>query len=326
MAGTERRTERRTSRSRRPDRREQPGRDRRRSGTGNASSDRRDRRRRSPGLEQEAEKKPRTAFLDRPVQKRRRKGPTAPRQRHVRNRARFNTLFGALAAVIILAAVAVGSIIFFKVDTVQVEGLTAYEEQEVIDSSEVQLGENLFLLKRKEISQRLEEKLPYLKKVTVGRSLPGTVTIKVVECEPCAVIAVSNGFWYVDEEGKLLELREENEGYPVITGISLLAPSAGTTLEVDSAYRTRQTSLVALLGALKEQDLLADVVSINLSDGSQVIMQYAGLYTVKVPYGSDFSYKMRAMKGIIDELANENYTGSGTIDLTLEDEWHFIPD
>ncbi len=54
-------------------------------------------------------------------------------------------------------------------------------------------------------------------------------------------------------------------------------------------------------------------------------MQYTEKYTVKIPYASDFDYKIRAMNGIIEALAAQNDEEDGVIDLTLDDEWHFIP-
>jgi hypothetical protein len=55
-------------------------------------------------------------------------------------------------------------------------------------------------------------------------------------------------------------------------------------------------------------------------------MDYTDKYRVKIPYGSDYDYKIRALQGIVDAQADDNDVRSGFIDLTMDNEWHFIPD
>lgn len=250
----------------------------------------------------------------------------ASRQPRTRKSYRFAWLYGLISGIIMVIAVVAACLIFFQVENVTVEGSEKYSSEEIIEASGIEEGQNMFFIRRSAIEEELTQSLPYLKTVSIHLTLPGTVRIEVTDCEPVAVLVVTNGYWFIDEEGKLLELRSSDGGLPNVTGLSLETPTTGTEFSVDAAYKLKKTSLVDLLTALKEQDLLDGVVSIDLSEGSEVLMQYTEKYTVKIPYGSDFDYKMRAMNGIIESLAEENDEESGVIDLTLDDEWHFIPD
>ena len=256
----------------------------------------------------------------------RRRETPPPRTPQTRKEYRFTWLYGLITGVIMVAAAAAACLIFFQVETVSAEGSSRYSASEIIEESGITEGQNMLFLRTSEIEEELLQSLPYLKTVEIHRTLPGSVRIEVTDCEPAAVLVVSNGYWFIDESGKLLELRTSDSGLPNVTGLALVTPTTGSVFNVDSGYGSRKTSLIGLLTALYEQDLLDGVISIDLSGGSEVIMQYTEKYTVKIPYGSDFDYKMRAMNGIIEALAEQNDTGSGVIDLTLDDEWHFIPD
>lgn len=252
-------------------------------------------------------------------------GGRQPRVRQSRRPHRFAWLYAAISGVIMVAAVIAACLIFFQVETVTAEGSEKYSGSEIIAESGIEVGQNLFFLNCSGIASDLTESLPYLKTVTITRTLPGNVKIQVTECEPVAVLVVANGYWYIDEDGKLLELRSSDSGLPNVTGLSLVSPTSGSIFSVDTAYRLKKTSLIGLLNALTDQELLDGAISIDLSDGSELVMQYTEKYTVKIPYASDFDYKIRAMNGIIEELAAQNDEEDGVIDLTLDDEWHFIP-
>ena len=256
----------------------------------------------------------------------RRRETPPPREHQSRKKYRFTWLYGLITGVIMAAAAVAACLIFFQVETVSASGSSRYTADEIIAESGIEEGQNMLFLRTSEIEENLLQSLPYLKTVEVHRTLPGSVRIEVTDCEPAAVLVVSNGYWFIDESGKLLELRTSDSGLPNVTGLALVSPTTGSIFNVDSGYGSRKTSLIGLLTALSEQDLLDGVISIDLSAGSEVIMQYTEKYTVKIPYGSDFDYKIRAMNGIIEALAEQNDTGSGVIDLTLDDEWHFIPD
>ncbi len=255
-----------------------------------------------------------------------RKRVKPPRARHARRKGRFDLLYTIVARILMAAAVIVGTLAFFRVDAVTVEGNERYTDAQIVEASGIEKNDNLFLMNKFSVQASLSEVLPYIGNVEIQRTLPGTVNISVEECEPVAAVRISNGYWYIDASGKLLEMKEGNEGLIEVTGISLLAPTGGAQLTVDTAYRLKANGLVGVLTILEEEGLLEDTSSIDLSEGSYLIMQYTDKYRVKIPYGSDYDYKVQAMQGIVNALAEQNDEEKGLIDLTLEDEWHFIPE
>ena len=76
--------------------------------------------------------------------------------------------------------------------------------------------------------------------------------------------------------------------YAVIDGCELLAPSVGTDIALSTEYASQQSSLLALMTALEAADRMDQVDAIHLSDLSQLVMDYAGRFSVEMPYSADY--------------------------------------
>lgn len=131
----------------------------------------------------------------------------ARRNRHGRrrNRGRFGFLYKLLSALLIFAALLVGCVVFFRVNTVVVSGNSRYAEAEVIQSSGVEQGDNLFALNKYQISRQIYTQLPYVDEVSIHRKLPDTLLIQVTESYPVAALCAGGEYWLLDARCKLLE-------------------------------------------------------------------------------------------------------------------------
>ena len=81
----------------------------------------------------------------------------------------------------------------------------------------------------------------------------------------------------------------------IIDGCELLAPSVGTDIALATELAGQQSSLLELLAALEEADLLDQVDAIHLSDLSQLTMDYAGRFAVEMAYGADYAWQLRIL-------------------------------
>lgn len=238
-------------------------------------------------------------------------------------RVKFTWLYGVISALLILGAVVGGCIVFFRVDTVNVQGNQRYTQEEIVDASGVELGDNMFLLNKFQIIDGMMAQLPYLEDVTIRRGLPSTLNITVTECTPAAAVQDGEGstWWLVSSAGKLLERLEEPGDYLQVTGLALSAPSEGTALAVAEEQHTQRQALVDLLGALEGREMLANVQSIDLSSASTVTMEYAGRLTVKMKLSADFDYDVRVLATVMADYVESTWSAedTGTLDLTLDD-------
>ena len=107
-----------------------------------------------------------------------------------RGRRRFGLLFKLLCGAALVAAATLGATVFFQVETIAVTGNSRYTQDEIIAASGVQVGDNLFRMNKKQISQEILHQLPYVESVSILRGLPSTITFQVTEWDAVAQVEV----------------------------------------------------------------------------------------------------------------------------------------
>ena len=245
-----------------------------------------------------------------------------------RRRGRFAFLYKVLSMLVVCGAVVAALTLFFRVETMEITGLERYSAEEVSDASGVQTGDNLYLLNKYDVVSRIQEALPYVEQIRINRRLPDTLVIEVTECaEPLAIVQDGSA-WLVSTKGKIVDQKSAGEAgnYGVISGCALLTPSVGTKLALATEYAQQQESLLSLMGALEEAEMLEKVDGIRLEDLATLYMDYDGRFTVKLPYGADYAFKLRALKSYLEDTGVIQDNMTGTFDMqTNEDETYFKP-
>lgn len=103
-----------------------------------------------------------------------------------RGRRRFGLLFKLLCVLAVVVALTVGATVFFRVEAIAVSGNSRYHQQEIIDATGIQMGDNLFQMNKFELERQVEQALPYIEDVRIRRSLPSTVVVTVTEWDAVA--------------------------------------------------------------------------------------------------------------------------------------------
>lgn len=240
-----------------------------------------------------------------------------------RRRNRFGFLYKLMTVLAICAVIVVALTMFFKVGTVRISGNLRYTDDEVLEASGVTVGDNLFLLNKYTADRQLREQLPYIETVHISKKLPDTLLIDVTECKTTFALNEKGTVWLMSDTGKIVGsgTPEETEGQPVIDGCELLAPSVGSEMALATERQTQRDSLLALLAALSAADSVDQVDAIHLDSATEIVMDYAGRFAVKMPYSADYD-KMIAFLGIVMDTLESNE--NGTIDLTTEGEAHVL--
>ena len=245
-------------------------------------------------------------------------------RRHGRGRRgrRFGVLYKLLTLVVVCAAAVLALTLFFKVESVEVTGNSRYSAQEIQDACGVQLGDNLYLLSKPDMVQRLHQRLPYIDEVRITRSLPNTLRVQVTEFTTVYAVEQEGTVWLLTSGGKIVETAAERGDVPLIDGCELLAPSLSGDVSFALELQNRQESPFALLTALESAELTGDVRAIHLGDPTVLTMDYTERFSVEMPYSADYPRLLRYLTLVIEELET-NLTG--VIDLTRDGEPHFRP-
>ena len=107
----------------------------------------------------------------------------------------------------------------FAIAQLEVKGMERVAEEELLDTADVHLGDNVFRRPVEEIRSRVQGH-PWIAEATVERRLPGSVSISVEEHEPVAVLSL-RGLYLVSADGTVFKPVELGDpvDLPVVTGL-----------------------------------------------------------------------------------------------------------
>ena len=91
------------------------------------------------------------------------------RNKRRRRRRRLGALYAPLSLLLILAALAAGSLVFFRVNTITVTGNIRYTQEEILAAAQVETGNNLFRLNKAHMAEEISLTLPYIRDISIRR-------------------------------------------------------------------------------------------------------------------------------------------------------------
>lgn len=241
------------------------------------------------------------------------------------NRGRFAFLYRLLTFVVICGAIVAAMALFFKVETIEVEGNERYTAEEVVAASGIGVGDNLFLMDKYEVAARIHGNLNYVETVQIKRDLPSTLHITVTECSAMVAIEQEEVAWLISGTGKIVDTVTIDGGksYAQVTGLTLLQPQIGKSIQADGDNDRACQTLLGLLERLHSKDMLADVQAIHLEDASHVTLRYLDRFNVVIPWDADMDYKLNYLLAVVEKLEDNEH---GTINMTQDRKVNFIPD
>ena len=250
-------------------------------------------------------------------------------KRSVRRRGRFSGLYKVLSIMLAAGAIAAACIVFFHVNTMEVEGNVRYTAQEIIDASGVKTGDNLIALPASRVSASIRVQLPYVEGVSLQRAYPDRLIIRVTERVAAASVDSAEGRWLISAQGKLLEKDNGTVQAVQITGLAAVGPYAGGMIQTAEEERLTLDYVKELLGVLESRGMLEQCGALDCSSASSLTLSY-GIYRLKLPRGGDYEYHIELAqtalstgleRGVIQEGQG------GLLDLTVMDgKAHFRSD
>lgn len=244
------------------------------------------------------------------------------RRRRRKRKGSFSFLYKLLVFFVICGAIVAAMAVFFKVENIEVTGSSRYTAQQIADSGDIHVGDNLFLINKFRASEAITQKLPYISSVRISRKMPDTICIAVVENGAICAIEQPGSDWLISSTGKLVEKTAAGEDATYIVGLTPLDPQEGKALQVAPEQAAARDSLLRLMTALEEREALRRCSRIDLQSGEEIIIRFDGRFDVLLAPDADFGYKLDCLLMVVDTKLEQNE--KGTIDLTRK-EVRFIP-
>lgn len=237
---------------------------------------------------------------------------------HQRYRIKGGALYRLLIFIVILFVLILGCAVFFRIDHIEISGNVEYTDEEIIDSSGVSVGENLFFVNKHKVMDQILTDLPYVSTVTVVRDLPDTLRIEVEESDAVAAVPIVNGYAIINSLGKVTSVSEQSDSYAIVDGLDVTVSQVGHVIEVQTEEETKLQSFLKLVQGLEEYQLVDAVTAYSL-ENDMIVIQYGENITGRFLYNEDYDYDIRAFSTAMEYVKEGEIK---TIDLTYQDGVH----
>lgn len=239
----------------------------------------------------------------------------------------YYIIFGILAVVILTV---LSTTVLFNLSKYRITGDTVYTEQQIIDATGVNVGDNLILMDAGAVKDRLIAALPYVDKVEVSRNIfTCALEIKLNPATAVANVKKNDRYYLVSENGRIMdaELKAPDKNCVVVLGFDPEYAKSGDFLSVtDEGSRNMLTKLLravktydeiddeneyeaqqkydcvfALIELCKELDISGHIKTIDISSIYGIKLNYDNKLTLELGDMTDAKLKLTVGKNLIDK-------------------------
>ncbi|MBR2304632.1 MAG: FtsQ-type POTRA domain-containing protein [Ruminococcus sp.] len=209
---------------------------------------------------------------------------------------------------IVLAIILIACLVFFfNIETIQIEGVTLYGDEQIQIVGGVQSGQNLIRLDTDVVEERLKNNLVYIEDVKVQQKLPSTLVITCTEAEKAVDIEDGDSYYVISSSGRVLEQSAKPTGrIPVIKGFELKSKTPGEELASKDSLKT--DILSQLLTGIQDNHYKR-ITNIDMSDRSDIKILYDERIEIRLGSSVDIESKLTQIKAVIDRQ-REDYEGT----------------
>lgn len=220
------------------------------------------------------------------------------------------------------------SFVFFKVQTIQVEGVQDdfcggthtftnscyYADEEIIRLCGVENGDSLVLISKKNIAEDIERLLPYIGNATVKRKYPSTLRIIIEDTHAAYAIDAGGGFTLMNDEFKVLEVKDYiPAGCAKLIGVHPVSAEMGKTAEFsDEACKTRLNTVEEYCSKSE----LGAITKIDISNIANVSFTVDRQYTFVLGMLTDLDTKFEVAVSAMNEEIKKHPDARKIINLT----------
>ena len=207
----------------------------------------------------------------------------------------------------LLIVIIIGGIIFatcspiFNIKEIKVLNNTLVSSENIISLSGLTVGENLFKFSEQKVKKQIKEN-PYIDSVEIKRIIPNEVQIDVVERVPRFSVSILGNYAYINSQGYILEITQNELNLPVINGTSTEEEKieAGNRLNEKDLEKLEVVLKIMSIG--KENNLDSKIKSIDINNENDYIVRIEEeLKTVHLGDESNLNNKILYVLAILEQ-------------------------
>ena len=153
----------------------------------------------------------------------------------------------------------------FNIKKINVQGNSKINTEEIESLSKINMNENIFRFSSRQIEENVKENA-YIDTVEVKRKIPNTVEIIVTERETKYQLEYGNAFVYIDGNGNILEISNENANLPIIRGYSTAQENIQVGNKLVDEDCNKLLTVEKFLRAAKSNEIYDIITYIDISN------------------------------------------------------------
>lgn len=213
-----------------------------------------------------------------------------------------------LTTLLIVVGIILSVFVFFKIETIEVRGVTRYSQKEITSAAGLEAGGNLFGFLSFVREERLCRELPYIQSAVIKRYIPNKILIEVTEVTVAGAYPVGNDYYIVSSAGKLLEKKESSEGYAVVLGVDLTEKTGSVGLAVDWGD-DEHAEATAIMEEAYKLNILDKLSVIDVSDKLEITVIYDGRIKAILGTGASVAHKLEMLFEVAEHREAKEFVG-----------------
>ena len=194
----------------------------------------------------------------------------------------------------------------FNLENIQVEGNTKYSDEQIVQNSNLKLGENIF--KQLLNSENKNVNLPYIANTKLNYLIPDTIVINVEERYPMYIaLDSSTGKYYkIDNEGYLLEECElSSKGDELLVEGFTFGENVKFGEKINEIYIEKLEVYNSIKNEFENIQIEGSITKVNFSN-SLTIVTLDDKLNIVFANNSNLNYKVSFLKGIMQKNGRNN--------------------
>jgi len=197
---------------------------------------------------------------------------------------------------------------FCKVGEIGVSPSGLYDAQDIIETSGIKIGDNLFSFRSSEVASRISRAFPYLSDVTVRRVIPSGVSISFSHEMGSIAIRLGEDYYALDDSQRVLKRCDDPDdgGVHRVTVVSdrISRCVVGEKIEYNDVNLFDMVDDICR--AVELNDVLDKIDTIDLTDKFDVTMDYDSRFEIKLGNTENIRYKIAMVVKVVAQLYEDD--------------------
>lgn len=226
--------------------------------------------------------------------------------------------------IIIILGMLLAEEAIFKISDIEVDGESEYSYDEIVKSSGISYGDNLFICDIDKAKNGIESTLPYIDKVEICRNIPNKIIIKVEDSQPKFAMEYDGKYIIISDSGKIFEFKDVMPDNVVeLKGVELKSYDLCDKMDyVDPIVKEKTEEIIEIMN--KNQ---LNITKIDISDIYNICIKYDNRIDLLLGVPDEIDYKMSAAKEILcNKLKNDERGKLDLSNLKVDGRSYFTPE